>query len=302
MENQSINDLIAKTKLIVSVEFFPPKNEIGGEQILYTADQLQSYCRPDFVSITYGAGGSTQERTLKYASILREKYKFKVMPHLTCIGMSSAQLRQIINNYYEQGFRNLMALRGDPPIGETHFVSHSQDLYYASELVTLIKQQSSNFCIGVAGYPEKHPQSATYEKDIEYLKHKVNCGASFITTQLFYDNQHFFAFLKRCQKAGIQVPIIPGIMPALSLKQVRRFCSLCESTLPEELEEKLKAAGSDENAVRHVGIDWAYKQIKELIEHGVKGIHLYILNQSYSMLALIKQLTANGILVRTNYK
>lgn len=297
MPNKPISDLFSPDRSLISVEFFPPKED-GENQIKKIASEITAEFFPNFVSITYGAGGSTRERTLRYANILKDDYQFQVMPHFTCVGSSIADLESIANSFKENGFRNIMTLRGDPPKGQTEFVPARDGLRYGSDLVSFLKERFPEFCLGVAGYPEKHPEAASLEEDIANLKFKVDQGASFVTAQLFYDNQYFFDFIDKCKQSGITIPILPGIMPVLSLKQTKRFCALCGSTLPKALEEKLEAAGDDEAAVLQVGIDWAYDQVKELIQAKVPGIHFYILNRSQPVVSIVKRLKAEGLLKR----
>ncbi len=292
--NRPITDYLALTEPVLSVEFFPPKDEKGGEKILRAAAELKSFLRPDFVSITYGAGGSTRERTFRYAKILKEDYEFQVMPHLTCVGAGRGELLRIVEDYQKEGFCNLMALRGDPPQGETRFAPHPDGLRYANDLVKLIRENFSGFSLGVAGYPEVHPEAPSPEEDMANLKRKVEEGASFITTQLFYDNRSYFTFVEQCRKAGINVPVIPGLMPVVSAKALRRFCQ----NIPAALDLQLHAVGEDPKAIREVGVDWAYLQIRELLAQGAPGIHLYVLNRSRPALALMKRLKEDGLLER----
>ena len=289
--NRPITALLNGELPLISVEFFPPKSEEGGRQILETARVLAEQLRPDFVSITYGAGGSTRERTLRYARILKDKCGFEVMPHLTCVGSSRDELREIVRGYHAEGFRNIMALRGDPPKGQLDFQSHPDGCRFANELVSLIRETEPDLCLGVAGYPETHPEAASAEEDMRNLLRKVDAGASFITTQLFFDNAHYFDFVARCRAAGISVPVIPGIMPALNADQVKRFCK----TLPAELEARLVEAGGDARAAEATGVDWAARQIVELLAAGAPGVHLYILNRREPALALAERLRAEGV-------
>lgn len=284
--NRTISSLLSPDAPLISVEFFPPKSEDGGRQILETARALGAELRPDFVSITYGAGGSTRERTLRYAQLLKDECGFQVMPHLTCVGSSREELREILGGYHAGGFRNIMALRGDPPKGQADFRPHPDGCRYANELVDLIRECAPDLCIGVAGYPETHPESPSPEVDLINLKRKVDAGASFVTTQLFFDNAVYFDFVARCRAIGITVPVFPGIMPALNLDQVRRFCK----NLPAGLEERLLAAGDDSRAAEAVGVDWAAAQIADLLQQGVPGVHLYLLNRREPALALAARL------------
>ena len=290
IKNRPIGELLARQRPVLSVEFFPPKDEAGGEQIVYAAQAIREAVHPDFVSITYGAGGGTRERTYRYASILKDEYGFEVMPHLTCVGSSREELLEIITGYQAAGFCNIMALRGDPPKGESEFVPHPDGLPHARDLVKLIRENFSGFSVGVAGYPEVHPESPSAELDLQYLKEKVDAGASFVTTQLFYDNRNFLSWVKRCRDIGIDLPVIPGLMPIRSAKQARRFCQ----HIPAELEAALAAAGDDPEATKQVGIDWTYRQISDLMDNGVKAFHLYIMNRSGMAVEVIRRLREAG--------
>lgn len=275
---------------LLSVEFFPPKDEEGGRVILETAQAIREHLVPDFVSITYGAGGGTRERTFRYARLLKDDYGFEVMPHLTCVGSSQAELQEILARYHAEGFRNIMTLRGDPPKGDSSFQPHPDGLRYASELVAFIRAQFPDFCLGVAGYPEVHPEAPDAATDLAHLRHKVAQGASFVTTQLFYDNAVFFDFVRAARQQGITAPIVPGLMPIRSATQARKFCKV----VPPELDARLEAAGEDAEAVREVGIDWTVRQIRELLSFGVPGVHLYIMNRSGMALEVVERLQALG--------
>jgi methylenetetrahydrofolate reductase (NADPH) len=288
--NRPIGELLAKRGPVISVEFFPPKDEAGGKQIVEAAEAIREELHPDFVSITYGAGGTTRERTFRYAGILKDEYGFEVMPHLTCVGSSRDELLEIIDGYRKAGFCNIMALRGDPPAGETKFRPHPDGLPYARDLVELIRNNFSGFSVGVAGYPEVHPEAPSAAIDLQHLKAKVNAGASFITTQLFYDNTSFLAWVDKCREAEIDIPIIPGLMPIRSAKQARRFCQ----QIPDELEAALAEAGDDREALHEVGVDWTYRQISELMDHGILAFHLYIMNRSGMAVEVIKRLQQAG--------
>ncbi len=280
---RNIAKKIENAKSVFSVEFFPPKTEEGARQILRTAAKLRDVS-VDYVSITYGAGGSTRERTLEYGSLLSEIFDFEVMPHLTCMGHSKEDISLILKKLSESGFKNIMALRGDPPKGESNFTPHPNGFKYASELISFIRSNYSDFGIGCAGYPEKHPEAPSLDIDIENLKRKVDNGADFIVTQMFFNNSHFFNFVDKCRAAGIDKPIIAGILPALSLGQVLRFKDMCSSEIPNKLIEKLENAGNEDGA--KVGLEWAKTQIDELKMKGVDGIHLYILNRADTALEL----------------
>ena len=278
----------------LSVEFFPPKDANAGGAMLRTAEIL----RPmgiDFASITYGAGGTSRDTTLFYGSEL-VRMGFPLIGHLTCVGHAASELERLVDAYDEARFTGILALRGDPPKGQTAFTRHPEGFSHAEELVRLIRgRKADRFAVGVAGFPENHPESADAASDIGFLAQKVRAGAHFVTTQLFLDNADYFRFVERAQEAGVAVPIIPGIMPVLSLKQVRNFCGFCKAKIPAGLERELEAAGPDEEAQRRVGVSWALRQIRELFHKGAPGCHLYILNRSESAVEVLDALRADRI-------
>ena len=223
---------------------------------------------------------------MRYAKILREEHGFEVMPHLTCVGHTRDELLEILEDFAEAGFGNVMALRGDPPKGESEFRTVPGGLSYGSDLVSLIRENFPDFGIGVGGYPEKHPEAPNSQTDLINLKTKVDAGADFITTQLFFDNQVYFDFVTQCEAMGITVPILPGLLPVLSLGQVRRFCDMCESRLPSRLEQNLETQPKEGQA--EVGARWALEQVEGLLAGEAPGFHLYALNQSASTLAILE--------------
>jgi methylenetetrahydrofolate reductase (NADPH) len=289
--DRPISELFARQRPLRSLEFFPPKDDAGVDLLRQTATVLQKIT-PDFVSVTYGAGGSTRQRTAQVCDFLRRDFGFLVMPHLTCVGHTRAELADLADQIYAGGFRNIMTLRGDPPKGQTEFVPYEDGLRYGSDLATLLKSRHANFCLGVGGYPEKHPEAPSLEVDLVNLKRKVDAGASFITTQLFFDNDVYYRFVDRCHAAGITIPIVPGIMPVLSLKQIQRFTAMCGATLPPKLITRLEVAAENTDVVETMGIDWALTQIRDLIARGAPGYHLYILNRAKGALALAAGLAA----------
>ncbi|WP_269542203.1 methylenetetrahydrofolate reductase [NAD(P)H] [Cerasicoccus fimbriatus] len=285
----------ADGRKVFSVEFFPAKTEEGARQILRTAHSLKAY-NPDFVSITYGAGGSTRERTIEYGELLRDLFDYEVMPHLTCVGHSKDDLVGILERFQKSDFHNIMTLRGDPPKGQTDFKPHPEGLAYASDLVAFIKERFPDFCLGVGGYPEKHPEASDLQADLANLKIKADAGADFITTQLFFRNELYFKFVDNCRALGIEIPVLPGVMPALSFDQVKRFCNFCGADVPRELLGKLELVKDDEVASQAVGVEWAFKQIRELLDKGAPGVHLYILNRSAAAVELMEKLrSANAL-------
>jgi methylenetetrahydrofolate reductase (NADPH) len=291
LADRPLSELFAQRRPLRSIEFFPPKDDAGVDSLKKTATALKSIA-PDFVSVTYGAGGSTRQRTAQVSGFLRADFGFTVMPHLTCVGHSRAELDEIADRIHADGFRNIMALRGDPPKGTTEFRAPQDGLRYANELVGLLKARHPDFCLGVGGYPEKHPEASSAQADLETLKRKVDAGADFVTTQLFFDNEVYYRFVDRCRAASIGVPVVPGIMPVLSLKQIQRFTSMCGTTLPQSLVRRLEAAGEAPEIVEAIGIDWALQQIRDLLGRGAPGYHLYILNRAKSALTLAAGLAA----------
>lgn len=289
--DRPISELFAERRLLRSLEFFPPKDEAGVEALRATAQALRGM-RPDFVSVTYGAGGTTRDRTAQVSAMLRAEFGFTVMPHLTCVGHSKTELAALADRIHEGGFRNIMTLRGDPPKGAAEFQAATDGLRHASELATLLKSRHPDFCLGVAGYPEKHPEAPSLEADLNHLRRKVDAGAAFVTTQLFFDNAVYYRFVEKCRSAGITVPIVPGIMPVLSLKQIQRFTQMCGATLPAQLIKRLEAAADNAEVMETIGIDWALHQIRGLIANGAAGYHLYILNRAKGALSLAAGLAA----------
>jgi methylenetetrahydrofolate reductase (NADPH) len=289
--DRPIAELFARGRPLRSLEFFPPKDDAGVAALRGAAEALRRMA-PDFVSVTYGAGGTTRDRTAQVSALLRGEFSFTVMPHLTCVGHTRGELEVLADQIHAQGFRNIMTLRGDAPKGATTFPVLPDGFRHATELVALLKRRHPDFCLGVAGYPEKHTEAPSLEADLTHLKRKVDAGADFITTQLFFDNAVYYRFVERCRAEGITVPIVPGIMPVLSLKQIQRFTQLCGSTLPAQLAARLEVAADNADVVEMVGIDWALHQIRGLLANGAPGYHLYILNRARGALALSAGLAA----------
>ncbi len=289
--DRPISELFAQKRPLRSLEFFPPKDDAGVEALRATATALRRMS-PDFVSVTYGAGGTTRDRTAQVCDFLKRDFGFTVMPHLTCVGHSRAELAGIADRIHAGGFRNIMALRGDPPKGATEFQVTADGLRHASELVSLLKVRHHGFCLGVAGYPEKHPEAPSLDADLVNLRRKVDAGAAFVTTQLFFDNTVYYRFVERCRAAGITVPIVPGIMPVLTLKQIQRFTAMCGASLPPPLITRLEVAADNADVLETIGIDWALTQIRGLLANGAPGYHLYILNRARAALALTAGLAA----------
>ena len=289
--DRPISALFAENRPLRSLEFFPPKDDAGVAALRATATALKRVPW-DFVSVTYGAGGTTRDRTAQVSAILKDELGYTVMPHLTCVGHSRAELDAIADQLHAQGYRIIMTLRGDPPKGSATFTPAPDGLRYANQLVALLKTRHPDFCLGVGGYPEKHPEAVSLDADLDALKRKVDAGAAFVTTQLFFDNAIYHRFVDRCRAAGITVPIVPGIMPVLSFKQIQRIATLSGSVLPAPLLRRLEVASEDPDVVEFIGVDWALDQIRDLLAHGAPGYHLYILNRARSALALAAGLAA----------
>ena len=275
--------------LEVSFEFFPPKTA-KTEEVLWESIDVLAPLKPKFVSVTYGAAGTTRVRTHEIVTHIHQRTGLSAAAHLTCIGATRGEIDDIARSYWDSGIRHIVALRGDPPKGAADFQTTAGGLSYANDLVALLRGRHGDLCLGVAGYPEKHPEAPSAAADLASLKRKVEAGAAFVTTQLFFDNDLYFRFVERCRAAGITVPIVPGIMPVLSLKQILRFTTMCGASLPAELVGRLEAAGDQPEAVEAVGIDWAHRQIRGLLDRGSPGYHLYILNRAKSALALAAKL------------
>jgi methylenetetrahydrofolate reductase (NADPH) len=267
-----------QTKRVVSFELFPPKTPAGEKSLYDHVERLMKFS-PDFVTCTYGAGGSTQGKTLEIIDSVKQKFGIPVASHLTLVGSNIDQLRDYLAHAQQKSVDYIVALRGDPPQGETEFKPTTDGLRYANELVDLIHAEFDGFGVIVAGYPEKHREAPSLEVDLENLKRKVDAGASAVVTQLFYDNADFFRFRDLCEKQGINVPIVPGLLPVTSLQQIQRITTLCGAKLPTKFVEDLQA-DENEQAQFEVGVRQAIAQTEELLKEGVAGIHFYVLNRS----------------------
>jgi methylenetetrahydrofolate reductase (NADPH) len=286
--DMKIANLLKPGHPAVSFEFFPPKTEEGFQSLVKTAEELKSL-NPSYVSITYGAGGSTRQKTLSLVSKIKRDIGIEAAAHLTCVGHSKGELAAILDDLARSGVENILALRGDPPQGQTAFVPNPEGFQYASELVAFIRERHS-FSVGVAGYPEKHVEAPSWEEDMRNLKHKVSAGADFIVTQLFFNNPDFFKFRNHLATMGVHVPVIAGIMPITDFDQIKRFAKLCGASIPEKLKIKLESANGDKNKIVQLGIEHAIEQCRELLEKNVAGIHFYTLNKSQSTREIVTQL------------
>ena len=289
-----IRDLLRQQQPCFSFEFFPPRTREGAEQLYKTMVDLV-LLRPSYVSVTYGAGGSTRELTHGLIIRIREHTGLTVVSHMTCVGSTKADIEKILREYQEHGIDDIMALRGDPPKGETSFRQPEGGFAHAADLVAFVRGSFPAMGIGVAGFPEGHPETPNRLIEMDYLKAKVDAGADYICTQLFFDNRDFFDFCERCEIAGITVPIIAGIMPVTSLKGMQRMAELAlGARFPARLIKSLVRAKDDEY-VERVGIHWATEQVRDLIDHGVKGVHFYTLNRSKATLTIYETLGLKNV-------
>ena len=286
-----ITDILASTRTI-SFEFFPPKTADGIPGVLDSIEQLKDHS-PDFISVTYGAGGSTRAFTEDITIQAKRSGHTEVMAHLTCVGQTVEELDGVLQRLEAASIENVIALRGDAPRGETEFVPVEGGFPHASELISHIRD---NYSFGIAGacYPEGHAESLDPDADLEFAKLKVENGAEFLLTQLFYDNDDYFKFVDRAQAAGIDVPIIPGLLPVLSAPQIRRFTALCGSKIPADLEAELVKYAEDDEGAREMGAEYATRQAEGLWDAGVPGIHFYVLNRSYSVSKILGNLALPG--------
>ncbi|NPA58568.1 MAG: methylenetetrahydrofolate reductase [NAD(P)H] [Aquificae bacterium] len=286
-----ISDLLKSSKRSISFEFFPPKTPEGEKSLFKTIKELE-FIKPTFVSITYGAGGSTRERTINVVKKIHRETSLTVMAHQTCIGHTKDQIRQILEEYKTVGVQNVLALRGDLPEGEEVDKAFLKDgCRYAVELVRFIRENFGDwFSIGVAAYPEGHPESPSLEADLMFFKEKVEAGGEFAITQMFFDNRYFYDFMDRVEKAGIKIPVIPGIMPITNFKQIKKFADMCGATIPPDLVKKLQAVADSPEDVEKIGIEFAVKQCEDLLKNGVKGLHFYTLNKSKATIKIYQQI------------
>lgn len=280
-----IVDLFGGKDPVISFEFFPPKTEEGVDALYDTVKALRP-CRPSFVSVTYGAGGSTRDRTLDLVARIQRELGITTMAHLTCVGSTKDEIRQTLQRLHDSGIRNVLALRGDPPKGETEFQVTEGGFRYATELVAFIRELDLDFCIGAACYPEGHVETPDLEADLRHLVEKVDAGADFLVSQLFFDNADYRAFVSRARSAGVQIPIVPGLMPVTNAAQVERFTKMCGSRIPQELYRRLRIVANDPSAVVATGVQWAVDQGRDLLELGAPGLHFYTLNRSSATLAV----------------
>ena len=283
-----IIDILNSKKTVISFEFFPPKTEKGELELFDNILSLKKL-KPDFVSVTYGAGGSTREKTNELA-VKISKEDINVMIHTTSIMHTKNQMKEMIRTYKDEGIDNLLALRGDSPQGINLDYS-KQEMVHAADLINLIKSEfGSHFSIGGAAFPEGHLESKDKEKEMEYFKLKQDAGMEFAITQLFFDNSYYYDFLDRTEKKGVNIPIIPGIMPITNYQQIEKFIAMCGATVPKELIEKLERVKENREESEKIGIEYAVKQCEDLMKNGVKGLHFYTLNKSKATIKIYENL------------
>jgi methylenetetrahydrofolate reductase (NADPH) len=285
-----IEQMFEERRPVFSFEFFPPKTDEGQRTLEGTLAELKED-QPEYVSVTYGAGGSTRERTVEITKWLKQDLGIEAMAHLSCVGESKERVAEILEELAAVGIENVLALRGDPPRGQDEWTPHPGGLHYSTELIELIRERF-DFCVGAACFPEVHPEAPDLATDLGFAKQKVDAGASFLITQLFLDNELYFDFVDAARAAGITVPIIPGIMPITNYKQIKTITGMCGATLPGELERELNERADDGEAVAELGVAYATLQCSDLLARGAPGIHFYTLNRSPATRAILAALRA----------
>ena len=290
-----IRDFLSSGAPSISFEFFPPKSDESAAQLERTISDLRPL-EPSFVSVTWGAGGSTREKTIDIVSRIRRDTGIEAMAHLTCVGAAREEIGSILNRLIAAGVENVLALRGDPPKGQSAFAAAAGGFRYASELTAFIREaHGRRLCVGSAAYPEKHPECGNPAVDLNNLKRKVDEGLDFLITQLFFDNRHYWDFVERARTAGITIPIIPGIMPITNASQIEKFTVSCGATLPFKLAAELDRRRNDAQAVMQLGVAYATSQCIDLLTSGAPGIHFYTLNRSHATRDIFKALGTMGL-------
>jgi methylenetetrahydrofolate reductase (NADPH) len=288
-----IEQIIDERQPVFSFEFFPPRTPEGEANLRAALDDLKDD-EPAFVSVTYGAGGSTRDKTVDIVKSIKQDYGIEAMAHFSLVGQSVDDLRRQLDEIAEAGIDNVLALRGDPPQGETEWIAHPKGLEYSVELIEMIKREY-DFCVGAACFPEVHPDAPSPEDDLRYLKQKVDAGAGFLITQLFFDNNDYFNLVDDARSAGVDVPIIPGIWPVTNYTQIKRIADLCKSRFPDRFESELRERKEDLDAVADLGVAYATLQCIELLAKGAPGIHFYTLNRSPATRAILAALRSWGL-------
>jgi methylenetetrahydrofolate reductase (NADPH) len=292
-----ISDILKTTRPTISFEFFPPKNDEAMANLLDTLARLHEL-HPSFATCTYGAGGGTRARTLEVTLKIKQQFGLEAMAHFTCVGQTLKDINGVLEEFTGQGIENVLALRGDRPTNQPEPPEGwFPDFKNAVDLLRHLRKQFGNtFSLGCAGYPEKHPEAPDFETDLRRLKDKVDAGADFIITQLYFDNKAFFHFTKRCREIGITVPIIAGIMPVTNVAQIKRFTAMCGATVPDNMLGDLDPIAEQAEKVARYGIDWSTNQCRELLAAKVDGLHFYTLNKSQATRQIVENLRSDGTL------
>jgi methylenetetrahydrofolate reductase (NADPH) len=285
-----IDRILEERRPVFSFEFFPPKTDEGRRTLEGTLETLKDDA-PDYVSVTYGAGGTTRNRTVEITKTIKQDLGIEAMAHLSCVGEPAERLVEILGEIDSSGIENVLALRGDPPRGESEWTPHPGGLTYSIDLIRLIREHFG-FCVGAACFPEIHPDAPDRASDLRYAREKTEAGAGFLITQLFFDNDSYFAYVEEARAAGIDVPIIPGIMPITNYGQIKRFTEMCGATIPEDLTAQLDGRADDPEAVAELGVAYATLQCSDLLARGAPGIHFYTLNRSPATRAILAALRA----------
>jgi methylenetetrahydrofolate reductase (NADPH) len=285
-----IDRILEERRPVFSFEFFPPKTDEGRRTLEGTLETLKDDA-PDYVSVTYGAGGTTRNRTVEITKTIKQDLGIEAMAHLSCVGEPAERLVEILGEIDSSGIDNVLALRGDPPRGESEWTPHPGGLTYSIDLIRLIREHF-DFCVGAACFPEIHPDAPDRASDLRYAREKTEAGAGFLITQLFFDNDSYFAYVEDARAAGIDVPIIPGIMPITNYGQIKRFTEMCGATIPEDLTAQLDGRADDPEAVAELGVAYATLQCSDLLARGAPGIHFYTLNRSPATRAILAALRA----------
>ena len=285
-----IAELLEQRRPVFSFEFFPPKTDEGQRTLEGTLQVLRDDA-PDFVSMTYGAGGTTRSSTVELTRWIKQDLGIEAMAHLSCVGEPRERLVEILHEIDAAGVDNVLALRGDPPRGETEWRPHPGGLHYSVELIRLIREHF-DFCVGAACFPEVHPDAPDRESDLGYARAKQEAGAGFLITQLFFDNELYFGFVEEARAAGVTVPIVPGIMPITNYGQIKRFTEMCGASIPDRFEHELEVRAQYPDAVKDLGVAYATAQCADLLARGAPGIHFYTLNRSPATRAILAALRA----------
>jgi methylenetetrahydrofolate reductase (NADPH) len=288
-----IRDALGLKAPCFSFEFFPPKDEAGTALLFDALKELHPY-RPAYVSVTYGAGGSTRAATVDLVRRIKHEVGIEAMAHLTCVGSTREEIHAVLSQLRGVGVENVLVLRGDPPKGQSSFVATAGGFQHASELAAFVRQSGFDFCLAAACYPEGHTEAVSLDADLEHLKTKVDAGIDFLITQLFFDNSDYFRFVERARKAGISVPILAGLMPVTNVAQLKRFTQMCGAKIPGALLQRLEPHEEDRTQIRAIGVEHATRQAEELLAQGAPGLHFYTLNRSLATREILDNLRQSG--------